>query len=311
MDGNIRSVVCGFVHPGHESIQVAEECASKHQLPNDQCGLDRVLYPFVSFSRQSFDRSTGAWRVYEPSQLQRVHLFLTAEAADLTKQSSWAQILAVAQICVDESSLYREGLASLCCHASQVFTLQPTRLYVHGLYIRGSTLEVWVFDRAGMYCADTFNIDADPVRYVSLVSGYTLMDSTALGSFNVIQVDTTSADHARTTFVPKSKHSDSLAVAIPVSVTPFVRVMGIVGSGMVCYRAQDYREKSNWVLKLKWGVTDDMPEEGPLQKACNRDVWGVVRLEHHGEMQDTADLRKGIEFGPPLKVIVRQWGRCS
>ncbi|KAI0883699.1 uncharacterized protein GGS22DRAFT_165863 [Annulohypoxylon maeteangense] len=314
LDGNIRSVVSGFVHPGHESIQMAEECARRHQLPNDQRGLDRALYPFISFPRHYFDRSPGEWHFYKPFQPQRVHLFLMAEAADLTKQSSWAQVLAVAQICVDGSSLYREGLASLCCHVSQVFTLQPTRLYVHALYIRGSTLELWVFDRAGMYCADTFNIHADPVRYVALVLGYTLMDSEALGSFNVIRVDTTKADYTRTTFVPKSKHSDSPTVAIPVRDTPFVRVMGIVGSGMVCYHAQDYSEephrvlKPNRVLKLKWRVTDDMPEEGPLQKARNRGVWGVVRLDHHGELQDTAELRKGIEFGPPLKLIVRQWG---
>lgn len=231
-----------------------------------------------------------------------------AEAADLTKQSSWAQVLAVAQICVDGSSLYQEGLASLCCHASQVFLLQPTRLYLHGLYIRGSTLELWVFDRAGMYCADTFDIYADPVRYVALVLGYTLMDSKALGCLNVIRVDSTRADYTRTTFVPESKHSDSPAVAIPVSDSPFVRVMGIVGSGMVCYRAREYSEEPNRVLKLKWRVIDDMPEEVPLQKARNRNVWGVVRLEHHGELQYTAQLRKGIEFGPPLKLIVRQLG---
>lgn len=308
LDGNIRSAVSGFIHPGHKSIQMAEEVARGHQLPNDPRALDHALYPFINFSRQNFDGSPGEWHVYKPFQPQRVHLFLLASAADLTKQNSWAQVLAVAQICVDGSSLYREGLASLCCHASQVFTLQPTRLYVHALYIRGSTLELWVFDRAGMYCADSFDIHAEPLRYVALILGYTLMDPEALGSFNVIQVDTTRVDYTKSTFVPKCKHSDSPAVVIPVSNTPFVRVMGIVGSGMVCYRAYEYSEEPNRVLKLKWRVTDDMPEEGPLQKARNHDVWGVVKLEHHGELQYTAELRKGIEFGPPLKLIVRQLG---
>ncbi|KAK2599067.1 hypothetical protein QQS21_005473 [Conoideocrella luteorostrata] len=322
LDGNIRSVVSGFIHSGHKSIQVAEEVARRqHQLPNDQRALDRALYPFISFSRHHSDGSRGEWHVHKPFQPQRVHLFLMAEAADLTKQSSWAQVRAVAQICVDGSSLYREGLASLCCHASQVFALQPTRLYVHALYIRGSTLELWVFDRAGMYCADTLDIHADPIRYAALVLGYTLMDSEALGSLNVIWADTTRADTARadttrahtdytrTTFVPKCKHSDSPAVAIPVSDAPFVRVMGIVGSGMVCYHAsQQHSEEPNRVLKLKWRDIDDMPEERPLQKARNRHVWGVVGLEHHGELQYTAELRKGIEFGPPLKLAVRPLG---
>lgn len=304
LDGNIRSVVSGFVHPGHESIQMAEEFIGRHQLPNDQSALDRALYPFISFSRHYPD-SPGAWQVHKPFEPQRVHMFLMTEAADLTKQRSWAQVLAVAQICVDGSSLYREGLTSLCCHASQIFILQPTRLYVHGLYIRGSTLELWVFDRAGMYCADAFDIHTDPGRYVALVLGYTLMDSEALGSFYVIRVDTTRADYTRTTFVPKSKRSYSPALVIPVNDTPFVRVMGIVGSGMVCYYAREDSEEPNRVLKLKWRTIDDMPEEGPLEKARNRDVWGVVRLEHHGG----APQRDRV--WTPLEADCAQIGRCS
>ncbi|KAH9909307.1 hypothetical protein F4778DRAFT_716150 [Xylariomycetidae sp. FL2044] len=308
LDGNIRSVVSGFVHPGYGSSEMVQEFARRHQLPNDQRALDRLLYPFISISLHDFDRPSGEWHVHKPFQPQRVHLFLMTEAADLTKQRNWAHVGAVAQICVDGSSLYREGLASLCCHATQVFLLQPTRLYVHGLYIRGSTLELWVFDRAGMYCADTFDIHADPVRYLAFVLSYTLMDSDALGVSHIIRVDTTRADDTRTTFVPNSKHPDSPAMVIPVNDTPFARVMGIVGSGMVCYHARESSEEPNRALKLKWRVLDDMPEEGPLQKARNRDVWGVVRLEHHGELQYTAELRKGIKFGPPLKLIVRPLG---
>lgn len=59
LDGNIRSVVSGFVHPGHASIQMAEECARRHQLPDDQHALDRALYLFISFPRHYFDRSPG------------------------------------------------------------------------------------------------------------------------------------------------------------------------------------------------------------------------------------------------------------
>ncbi|OAA52962.1 Protein kinase-like domain protein [Cordyceps fumosorosea ARSEF 2679] len=86
--------------------------------------------------------------------------------ADLTKQNSWAQVLTVAQIC-------------------------PTRLYVHALYIWGSTLELWVSDRAGMYCADTFDIHTNPVRCTGLVLGYTLMDFEALGAVHITQTTRT------------------------------------------------------------------------------------------------------------------------
>jgi hypothetical protein len=85
LDRNVRSVVSGFVHPGHESNQMAEELARRRQLPNDQRALDGALYPFNSFSGHYPHPSLGEWHVHKPFQPQRVHIFLLTEAAGLTK----------------------------------------------------------------------------------------------------------------------------------------------------------------------------------------------------------------------------------
>lgn len=83
----------------------------------------------------------------------------------------------------------RDGLLRLCRSAHQVFASQPTRLFLHGFYIRGSLIELWVFDRSGLYCSDLFDIRKDFIQFLSIVLSYQRMTDQNLGRINIIEKD--------------------------------------------------------------------------------------------------------------------------
>jgi len=69
------------------------------------------------------------------------------------------------------SKNYLDEFAKFCGHAREVFTSQPTRLFLHGFVIRGSIVELWVFDRSGPYSCEKFDLHKDPDRFIKVIIG--------------------------------------------------------------------------------------------------------------------------------------------
>ncbi|CAG9955363.1 unnamed protein product [Clonostachys rosea f. rosea IK726] len=66
---------------------------------------------------------------------------------------------------------YREGLLilSLCESAQKVFLNQPTRLVLHGFYILGTLMELWVFGRSGVYCSQILAYSKEFQKFVGIL----------------------------------------------------------------------------------------------------------------------------------------------
>ncbi|CAG9945610.1 unnamed protein product [Clonostachys rosea f. rosea IK726] len=147
-------------------------------------------------------------------------------------QTSWDDVQVIGQYyhhgCVD----YQEGLLHLSRSAHQVFISQPTRLFLHGFYIRGSLIELWVFDRSGLYCSDVFDIRKDFVQFLSIILSYQRMTDQDLGNINIIETDKYGRyiilDGAVTPSLGKL-YLDS---------QPIASSEGLVGNGTTCYRAR-------------------------------------------------------------------------
>lgn len=50
--------------------------------------------------------------------------------------------------------------------ARDVFATQPTRCFIHGFLLLGTSMELYVFDRSGAYGAKPFDINKEPERFV-------------------------------------------------------------------------------------------------------------------------------------------------
>jgi hypothetical protein len=70
-----------------------------------------------------------------------------------------------------------------------VFASQPTRLFLHGFYICGAVIELWVFDRSGLYSSEVFDISKTPDRFLTAIAGYALMSDAELRVNALIQED--------------------------------------------------------------------------------------------------------------------------
>jgi len=82
--------------------------------------------------------------------------------------------------------MYMIGLLQLGRLAQAVFARQPTRLFLHGFYICGLVLELWVFDRSGLYNCEGCDILKTPSRFLTVMAGYTLMSDAELAISTII-----------------------------------------------------------------------------------------------------------------------------
>src|SRR5437667_8372563 len=62
-------------------------------------------------------------------------------------------------------------------------------LFLHGFVIRGSMVELWVFDRSGPYSCEKFDLHKDPDRFIKVMASYTMMSDEELGLNTYIKED--------------------------------------------------------------------------------------------------------------------------
>lgn len=135
---------------------------------------DRFLQWFSRFSSKELDGGRGSWHTEIASG--DAHLFLTlSKIFDPRTKNAWRDVLVIGHFCRDDAINYQGGLLNLCGHAWKVFASQPTRLFLHGLYVCGSLMEIWIFHRSGIYCCQAFDVQKGVVRFISLVLRYQLM----------------------------------------------------------------------------------------------------------------------------------------
>jgi len=191
---------------------------------------------------------------------------------------------------------YRTGLLDLCGYARAVFAHQPTRLFLHGFYVCEGTLELWVFDRSGLYNSEAFDIAQDPDRFLTVLIGYMLMDDAELGVSGLIKEDSHGI-YVQCGDDDKAGR-ERLYLGEP---TIFERVnKNIVSDGLTCYRArlQD-SDRYEYVVKMKWSTASEKSEIEILQLVKEKRVAGVVQLFSHQAVCSTDALHHGLQIGAP------------
>lgn len=191
---------------------------------------------------------------------------------------------------------YQNGLLHLCRSACEVFASQPTRLFLHGFYICSSLIELWVFDRSGLYCSDVFYIRTDYVQFISVIRSYLRMTNEELGKLNIIEVD-----EGGSYITLDSAETPSLG-KLYLESQPIASRERLVGTGTTCYRARiPGSDLWEYVLKFKWRWARDRPEDELVKLASEKCVWGADSLDYYKEVESTSDLRRSMRWGTHRK----------
>ncbi|KAL3419845.1 hypothetical protein PVAG01_08343 [Phlyctema vagabunda] len=181
-----------------------------------------------------------------------------------------------------------DDILRFCGRAQQVFKAQSARCFVHGFLVRGTTLELWVFDRSGAYSSKKLDLAQRPDLLMRALAGYTLMSDQEAG-FNTFVKLSAPGSHS---YVEFHQHDKFHLRPELVATADY-----IVGPGITCYvAATSTIGEPNTVIKFSWREDEEPTELSLLQRAHERHAWGVIQLIGYQDLVNIANLRQGLHF---------------
>ncbi|KAF4968094.1 hypothetical protein FSARC_4455 [Fusarium sarcochroum] len=254
--------------------------------------------------------SHGKRHVFESGSLDFgiTHRFLIP-CARKTKLT-WADMKVVGIQATHEYA-YDTSVQQLVENARSVFTMQPTRVFLHGFIMFGSKMELWLFDRSGFYrsglhTSAPFDVQESPESLYTVISAYTNMNDIQLGFNHLIFSDHTGSKY----LMMGGDGNPTSGKDIPTTTSklyldedPITAPEDIVSRRPVCYKARDEHDNI-YVVKLAKKPNGEQTEERLLRLIKDRKVWGVIKLASYQEVK-TANLTLSCivttPFGRPLK----------
>ncbi|KAI3395608.1 hypothetical protein diail_1046 [Diaporthe ilicicola] len=321
IDGRMHGPMSGFIKKyfgnfqyAHQDafleIQAAGRVSYRCAVPPAAPTPDNFLQWFSDYMSRELDGARGSWHSSSgdvapehKSGDDGARLLLTMPASPASSvQTRWDHVQVIGQFYHRSGVCYQDGLLRLCRSAHQVFASQPARLFLHGFYIRGSLIELWAFDRSGLYCSDLFDIHKDFIQFLSIFLSYQRMTDQDLGKANIIETD-----EGGNYTILDSVGMPSLG-KLYLDSQPIASREALVGTGTTCYRART-PDSNRWnhVLKFKWRWARERPEDELLKLANKRCVWGAVALDYYKEIESTANLRRGLRWGTHRKFSRMQF----
>jgi hypothetical protein len=196
-------------------------------------------------------------------------LFLTPSRT--TKRDgkyNWTDVQAIGELKQSENPKeFKKELTWFCGHAREVFKYQPTRRFLHGLFIRGSTVELWVLDRSGLYGCEKFDIHKDPKRFIRVMAGYALMSDEELGINTYIKEDKDGK------YIMFKGDDETKETKLYLDDRPIAFQRAIMCRGTTCYRAKRQNSKRwEFVVKFSWRSDKRRAEGDLLRLAKERNV---------------------------------------
>lgn len=300
IDGRLRGPMSGFIRRFFGDFQhVRQDVLLENQAPSP----DKILQWFSNYTSRELDGARGSWHIsggnvapeHESADDGARLLFAMPTSPAPNVQPRWDHVQVIGQF-YHRGCVYQDGLLRLCRSAHQVFASQPTRLFLHGFYIRGSLVELWVFDRSGLYCSDVFDVQQDFIQFLSIILSYQRMTDQDLGKINIIETD-----KGGSYIILDSVVIPSLG-KLYLESQPIASRKGLVGTGTTCYRARmPDSNRWNYVVKFKWRWARERPEDELLKLAKEKCVWGAVSVDYYKEVESTANLRRGLRWGTHRK----------
>lgn len=256
--------------------------------------LLRFQKEFLAASRGLYYTSESSNDLTDAEARRQLDVLIKRNGKNFSKTvHDWRDVEVIGELRESDKE-WKVKLLQLGRYMRDVFATQPTRRFVHGFTLLGSTMELWVFDRSGPYSSGVFDIQKEPEQFIRAVAGYTMMSDEELG------LDTFTRLNEKNRSITITEDTTGKERRLNLDVDPIVYQRAIVCRGTSCYRATTLSPKDmQYVVKFSWVSDKRRPEADLLRLARERGVEGVARLFGHDHITSIADLRKGLKFGKP------------
>ncbi len=199
---------------------------------------------------------------------------------------------------LDATDIGPDSVLRFCEMARQVFQARPTRRFLHGFQIRGSTMELWMFDRSGAFSSEQLDLAGLPRLLIRIMASYALMPDEEVGFTSFIQHD------GRGSYVAFGGADDNETARLYL-LKPIAAPQYLVGPGTTCYAATtSASQHAGFVVKFAWREETTHTECELLKLTKDRHVRGVIRAFGWQDLLDSIqDLRKGLRFHQPYDLM--------
>lgn len=280
--------------------KTARQICDRHPLGDATNSVEGFHQWLSALATEDSMAARGSWRTICPADERHeadlgAHVAVVFTNTGSSTEPDEGTVQVVGVCCPVQGTPYKYGLLNLCAKASAVFAAQPTRLFLHGFYLRGDSAELCVFDRCGLYTCKVFNVHEDFQKFVTVVLKYSSMTNAELGLSDIIKHDTMGP------FITLEKHASITLTSqtLRLADQPLATPEDLVSKATTCFKARlPDSERWDYVVKFKWRLRDDIAEDQVLRLAKKRNVWGLLSLDYFDEIVDTADLRSGLRHRP-------------
>ena len=219
---------------------------------------------------------------------RQLDLFVKRRGIGTSGKHNWKDVRVIGELKRSKWPL-KKILLQLARLMRDVFTAQPIRRFIHGFFLHGTTMELWVFDRSGPYSSGEFDIHEEPEKFIRAIAGYAMMDDEELGLDTFTELDDTSRIITISSDVRGEENRMQLDQA------PFVKQRAVVCRGTTCFRSSDQAK----VVKFSWTSDKRPPEADHLRLAREKGVEGIAKLIGYQRITSISELRSGLTFPSP------------
>ena len=219
---------------------------------------------------------------------RQLDLFIKRKSDKVETTHKWKDVRVIGEHRQSKDD-FKTLLLQLGRYMRDVFTAQPTRRFIHGFFLHGTTIELWVFDRSGPYSSGEFDIHEEPEKFIRAVAGYAMMSDEELG------LDTFVERNGGDLFITITEDATGKEKRFRLERAPLVVQRAIVCRGTTCHRTKDLED----VAKFSWTSAKRPPEADLLRLAHQKGVKGVARLLGYRRITSIEEIRSGLTFPAP------------
>ncbi|KAG8928635.1 hypothetical protein FRC03_012091 [Tulasnella sp. 419] len=254
-------------------------------------------YEFVRTDRDFANRDVADRRKREPYHNRRPDVSM-AFRRDPGSRRSWYDVALSIEVKKDPK---KAAVGQAEDQADAILTNAPTKRFLYSFILCSSSLEVCLWDRAGVITSPPIDINKKPLLFIEIIRQFASMAPVDLG------FDMTTADIPYEVGYPKERGPiDSPTVAINGEI--YYRIQTLSGSTSCfgrstrCFEARKLdRTKGKWsnktyLLKYFWNDVKRQPDEGKMyEKVKKAGVQsGVADFVCFVRLSKVSDIRRGL-----------------
>ncbi|PNP50183.1 hypothetical protein THARTR1_09172 [Trichoderma harzianum] len=220
----------------------------------------------------------------------------------------WSHVLIVGELKRNPKTDNRSGSwLHVARYAREVLAAQDNRRFVLAFTLCGSLMRLWSFDRLGGIASERFDVNQNPLEFISAVLSFLMMSNEQLG------YDPTIVKSGPQRYI--EVHRDGQTERLILDQLIF-RQPCIVGRATTCWKAHrngdDGETRQIFVIKDSWQYPERNEEGLMLQEATVKGVTNMAKYYHHevvqvGGVDDDirSNVRKGLDWtvatvSPPI-----------